>query len=87
MKSLLSAVYLSSNLLLKDEYCLVFVFKSIMQIKQLRMMQMVHNIDLISNGGLFNVLWSVKELGHKCAPGVLLYCSVDYSKCTTVERL
>ena len=71
---------------LQDEDHLVLVLKGIMQVDQLGVVQVVHDVDLVLHRVLVQRVGSVDELGHKHSPRRLLYAAVDHTECTAGQE-
>lgn len=59
------------------------VLKSVLELEEFWMMELVHDVDLVLNCGLVQGVGSVDELGYKHPACGLLHTAMDYSKGTT----
>src|SRR6218665_1780600 len=70
------------RLLFKYHDHFMLVIKSIVQVKQVLMMQVVHDVDFISDGRLVTGVRCVDELRNKVPACRLFHHSMHDSKCT-----
>ena len=73
-------LHASSNSQFKYEDHFVFIFISIMQVDQLVMVEMVHDINFFPNQGLFHGMRNRDKFGSKNVPCFNFSTSVDNSK-------
>lgn len=59
------------------------VLKSVLELEEFWMMELVHDVDLVLDRGLVQGVRSVDELGNKHSTSRLLHTAMDYSKRTT----
>ena len=69
-----------NDLQFKDENHFIFVLVSIMKIDKFIMMQMVHDINLLSDQSLLHSMWNGDEFGGKYVSCLDLATSVDNSE-------
>lgn len=69
----------------QNEHHLIFVLESIMKIDQLRMMELVHNWDLILHSVFVQGVGCVDEFGYKYTTCSFLYAPMHNTKGTTVN--
>jgi len=65
----------------------VLILERIVQIEQFRVMQLVHNVDLVFDSALVQRIRSVDELGDEVSSGRLLDGSVHHAESTTVNAV
>lgn len=59
------------------------VLKSVLELEEFWMMELVHDVDLVLDRGLVQGVGSVDELSNKHSTSRLLHTAMDYSKGTT----
>ena len=62
------------------------ILKSVLELEELWMMELVHDVDLVLDCGLVQGVGGVDELGHKHPTGSLLHTAMDNSKSTTATQ-
>ena len=64
----------------------MLVFECVVQVQQPRVVQLVHYIDLVSNGYFVRRLWSVDEFRDKIVASRSFDAAVDDAKSAATEN-
>lgn len=76
----------SSDLLFKHHDHLVLVVEGIVKVEQVRVMEVVHDVDFVTDGRFVAGVRRVDELGDKISARSSFDDAMDNAKCTTAKQ-